>query len=339
MGLHKEFLEATKELGIKTVFTTHDYYGICPKVTLFCMGHTCDVDNGCKNCVECNQSALSMKKIVLMQSPLYRTLKDSAVVKVLRRRHRREFFDESVKEDAQFSMSESDIEKKAKEYQSIRKYYIDIYSLIDTIHFNSTVTEMVYNRYFQPKNGRVISLTHRGIADYRRKKEFHGKLKITYLGPAKPFKGFDILKFALDELWEEGHRDFELNIFSLTNKVSPYMNIQDGYQYKDLEGIFDKTDILVAPSLWYETFGFTVLEALSYSVPVLVSENVGAKDLLNPEVGWVIKPDALSIKKIILMVLKNRRILNHSNNSINKQHINTGFELKELLCNLYYENQ
>lgn len=34
------------------------------------------------------------------------------------------------------------------------------------------------------------------------------------------------------------------------------------------------------PSLWHETFGFSVLEALSYGDVCLVSKNVGAKDLV-----------------------------------------------------------
>lgn len=33
MGLHCEFVDAAKELGIKTIFTSHDYFGLCPKVT------------------------------------------------------------------------------------------------------------------------------------------------------------------------------------------------------------------------------------------------------------------------------------------------------------------
>lgn len=39
-------------------------------------------------------------------------------------------------------------------------------------------------------------------------------------------------------------------------------------------------DVLVVPSIWKETFGFVVLEALSYGVPVIVSDNVGAKDVV-----------------------------------------------------------
>ena len=55
---------------------------------------------------------------------------------------------------------------------------------------------------------------------------------------------------------------------------------EDGYSCANLEQIMSEADVLVAPSVWYETFGFTVLEALSYGVPVIVSDHVGAKDIV-----------------------------------------------------------
>lgn len=45
---------------------------------------------------------------------------------------------------------------------------------------------------------------------------------------------------------------------------------------------------MIAPSIWYETFGYTVLEALSYGVPVIITENVGAKDILVDGAGIII---------------------------------------------------
>ena len=58
------------------------------------------------------------------------------------------------------------------------------------------------------------------------------------------------------------------------------MNIHGRYSYDELEAIMDETDLLICPSVWYETFGYTVLEALSFGVPVLVSDTVGAKDII-----------------------------------------------------------
>jgi glycosyltransferase involved in cell wall biosynthesis len=313
MGLHKEFVEAAKELGIKSVFTTHDYYGICPKVTLFKGGQVCNSDNDCRDCVSCNQTGLSIKKIKLMQSPIYRCLKNASIMKIMRKRHRAEFFEQSMIEEN--ILTDEEVNQKVEGYRRFRNYYLDILDDIDLIHFNSTVSEMVYRRYITPKNSKVMSISHRDIGDHRKIKDFaHEKLRITYLAPAKPLKGFNILREALDRLWSEGFRDFELNMFSLTNQIRPYMKIQDGYQYRELESIFDKTDLLVAPSACYETFGFTVLEALSYGVPTLVSKNVGAKDLIENE--SVISINGNTLKNELARLIKDRSILEEINKKL-----------------------
>lgn len=297
MGLHREFIQATKALKIRTIFTTHDYFGLCPKVTLYKGNEACDDDHNCRDCVSCNRSALSLKKIWLMQSPLYRKLKNSSFVKNLRKRHRNEFFtDETQTQDILVD------EKDAKKYRELRQYYIGMLSMIDCIHFNSTVTEKIYKRYFTPEDSRVLSITHKDIADNREKNtwKYTGKLRITSLAPAKPFKGYNILCQALDELWQSGNHNFELKIFSPVPVRKPYMVVQEeGFAYSQLGKIMADTDVLVAPSVWYETFGFTVLEALSYVVPVIVSEHVGAKDIVG-DGGVVVKAgDKEALKKAI----------------------------------------
>jgi hypothetical protein len=77
MGLHKNLLVASKKMGIKTVFSAHDFFPICPKVTMFRDGMICPDADTCESCSRCNITALSLKKIQILQSPVYRTLKDS----------------------------------------------------------------------------------------------------------------------------------------------------------------------------------------------------------------------------------------------------------------------
>ena len=171
----------------------------------------------------------------------------------------------------------------SKKYVVLRQFYIEMLSMVDCIHFNSTITESVYKRYFIPENSMVVNITHKDIADNREKNtwSYTGKLRITSLAPAKPFKGFNVMIQALDELWQSGKRDFELKIFCPVPVMKPYISIQEGgFEYSQLPQIMADTDILIAPSVWYETFGFTVLEALSYGVPVIVSDHVGAKDIV-----------------------------------------------------------
>ena len=49
-----------------------------------------------------------------------------------------------------------------------------------------------------------MSISHKGISNhiYERKWEWTGKLRITYLASEKPYKGFDTLRNALDEILE-----------------------------------------------------------------------------------------------------------------------------------------
>lgn len=279
MGLHKEFLEAARELEIKTVFTTHDYFGICPKVTLFKNGNICMNSNNCRDCVKCNENALSYNKIMILQSPLYRILKNSPVVKKLRQKHRGNFFEEQNEAGADTS-NVSDAE--AQKYRKLRKYYKDMLEMINLIHFNSTVAESIYKRYIKPENSIVMTISNKEIADNTAlKKKPLDKIRLTFLSPAKPFKGYSWVKQTLDKMWNEGKRDFILNLYTKVPVSEPYMNIkEEGFTRDELADIFRNTDVLLAPSIWYETFGFTVIEALSYGTPVIVSDRVGAKDII-----------------------------------------------------------
>ena len=89
-------------------------------------------------------------------------------------------------------------------------------------------------------------------------------------------------------MWSK-QQNFSLDVHFTPIEMSPYIRVHGRYSYTELEKIFNETDVLVAPSIWYETFGFTALEALSYGVPVIISGNVGAKDILAQGAGVVIE--------------------------------------------------
>ena len=108
-----------------------------------------------------------------------------------------------------------------------------------------------------------------------------------------------LLKAALDALWRE-RQDFRLDVHFTLPEMSPYIKTHDRYSYSELEGIFENTDVLAVPSVWYETFGYTVLEALSYGVPVIMSDTVGAKDVLADGAGIVIEDITADKLRIVL---------------------------------------
>lgn len=306
MGIHKEFIEAAVQLEIKTVFTTHDYFGICPKVTLYRFGEVCDQDQNCRRCIPCNRKPLSLKKIRILQSPLYRMVKNFKIIKTFRKYHRESFF----YDEGQANSQNIDIEEASEKYRELRKYYMGMLEKMDCIHFTSSISEKVYNKYITPRKSVVMTITHKDIDDRKGISDWRGSkiLRITCLAPAKPFKGFQTLRKALDEIWDSGKHDFELRVYSPVKTPAPYMRInENGFKPKDLEGIFKETDVLVAPSIWYETFGFTVLEALSFGTPVIVSDRVGAKDIIH-DGGIIVEAGNIeSLKEALLSMTPKRQ--------------------------------
>lgn len=282
MGIHKEFLEVAKSLNIKLVYTAHDFFPICPKVTLFRNGKICDSAGNCKKCASCNSTALSINKIQMLQSPMYRTLKDSILVKKMRKVHRDNYLS-----------NVNDIEivecGPYKEYIDLRDYYYSMLSIIDIMHYNSSITKSVYEKYFNLPNNTIIPVSHCNIKNNCRIKNYdHNILRIRFLGSASAAKGFYLLKDCLDEIWNE-RKNFVLDIHFDPIEKSDYMNVHDRYNYNELEKIFNETDVLLVPSILYETFGFTALESLSFGVPVIVSDTVGAQDILQDKFGIVVK--------------------------------------------------
>lgn len=328
MGIHKEFIEAANMLNIKTIYTTHDYFGICPKVNLIDFnGKVCsDYDNG-KKCITCNKYSYSMNLIYIMQSKLYRELKCSNVLIKLRNYKNNKL--NNIKNNKTNKSNKIINIYNYKEYTQLRKYYIEILSSIDYFHFNSSVAKKQYEKYIPSIKGKVIHITHSDIKINNLQKLFSmqsEELRISYLGPINEHKGFYLLKDSLDELLRRNITNWKLNIYGDTKTLnidSKYYMLHGRYSYSDLENIFNNTDILVIPSICKETFGFIGLEALSYGVPVIISKYVGLKDIVEKyKVGITFNPNLNELSKLLQDIINNKLILN----DINKTIIDQNFE-------------
>lgn len=336
MGLHKEFLEACNDLRIKKVYTTHDYFGICTKVNFIDNeGELCE-ERELERCLRCNKSGYSMKSIMILQSPMYRFLKEKGIISKLKPLIRK------IKKNSSVNYVQSNIEliintKHKNEYNKLLDYYNDMFSYVDSFLFNSTISKKVYNQYIH-SYGEIVPITHGDIRDNRKIKEYDtDKLKLTYLGPDKRYKGFDLLMNAMNELNKKYKLDIELNLYGDISRFETDDNIKihGRYSYEQLNEIFDNTDLLVVPSMWNETFGFIVLEALSYGVPVLMTNKVGSKDLIDKNKcakGVIVTAEENSFKDEIKNIYNTRSILNKFNYNIRTDKFN--YELNEHCDNI-----
>ena len=74
-----------------------------------------------------------MGKMQILQSPTYRTLKDSVLVKKLRKLQRDEYLSNSTG-----ILGVPD--RKVTDYQELREHYTSMLNMMDFIHYNSSLT-------------------------------------------------------------------------------------------------------------------------------------------------------------------------------------------------------
>lgn len=311
MGLPAEVVEVAHEAVVKTVFTTHDYFPICSRCNFFHAGKDCLDDQNCADCVTCNQYGLSFNKMKLFQSELYRSVKENAIVKVLRTKHNRKMYDATAQDVEEKIVDEP----RRKNYLVLRKRNIELLEKMNVVHFNSMNTLCVYKeRGYSGNNAQVISISNGAIENHKNYRKVHSPLKLGYLGPLTTHKGYNLFKNACDVLWQSGQHDFEAHIFVEIDNPPPYMICHKPYNYSELPNVMDKFDILVTPSECKETFGFTVLEALSYGIPVIVSNKVGAKDLIvEGKNGFIVEGKVQTLENCFQRLVEDPSTINDMN--------------------------
>lgn len=77
------------------------------------------------------------------------------------------------------------------------------------------------------------------------------------------------------------------------------------------------------PSLWHETFGFVALEGISRGIPVLVSDHVGAKDMLSQE--FIFVADEASLEEKLAVLCADPKLIDDLRQKLKQFEIPTSF--------------
>lgn len=318
MGLHLAFLESVKKLNIPILYTTHDFYGLCPMATLLRSDMTV-CDGNWDICSKCMGVGIPTVKLVKKQSYAYKILKENPVYQWLE--HTRAIL--SVKQKIKRLLKKDEITKNdcstnnRESLRVLKNYYREMYECITFFHFNSYQTEKVFRHQLGEIEGKVLHLSNNSIRDRRKIYIYKKTLRIGFIAYDTPYKGFSILREALNELYEAGMTDFECHVFSnIYGEIPAYVKSHRPFSEKNISEAYGSFDVLIQPSLCRETFGFVVLEALSFGIPVIISENVGAKDIVG-DMGIIIKPDKDGVKEAIASIYMNRNLLAEKNRLIN----------------------
>ena len=119
-----------------------------------------------------------------------------------------------------------------------------------------------------------------------------GPFTFLFPGHAGRRKGVDVLLAASERLHQSGHAHrlqfaggANEGVFAETDAPVGRLGYLDR---SDLAAAFRRADVLVLPSR-HDSFGRVVVEAMATGLPVLLSEHVGAKEVVTEgETGWVV---------------------------------------------------
>jgi len=273
MGIPLEFFEAAKILDIKMIFTTHDYFGLAPEPTFYFENMNYDQNNTVYKWMDISKKSLSTFKLRIFQLKHYALIKNilKKIIKNTRKFKNNDFSSQSYNRETY------------KDFCELKKYYQNIFKHISVFHFNSNLTEEIYtnNLDFSPY-GKVISITDNLNNIEIIAKKHSSKTRIAYIGPNKSYKGFDVFVKLAANMRNDSRFVFKTYGYKRDRFIN---NIDQNGRYKitELPKIYSDIDILIVPSRWKETFGLVVLESIMCKTPVLLSENVGSKDLVNSD--------------------------------------------------------
>lgn len=145
---------------------------------------------------------------------------------------------------------------------------------------------------------RVVALPHglSPIAGLKPRDTGKKPTRIGYLGSVIPVKGVHVLIEAFMKL---GRRDLSLHIhgevmrhhedltygarLQAQARRAPNIHFHGGYVVQDLQKLLSELDILVVPSIWWETYCLTIREGLMAGIPVVASDLGALREALDGE--------------------------------------------------------
>lgn len=202
-------------------------------------------------------------------------------------------------------------------YQKLLDYYKKCFSLVDCFHYNSETSKEVFMQYLPTGKGQVVSITHGGIEDHRIRKVYgHDVLHIGFIGNSTPYKGLPLLismlkDFGMSESWD-------LSVWGGGVGKHPSLPIyyKGKFDSSTIADVYEAMDVLIVPSIWKETFSLVTLEALSYGVPVIVSDNVGAQDIVKLYNPKFVYHSGDELKSLICEILSDKNLLAEFNDKL-----------------------
>lgn len=216
-----------------------------------------------------------------------------------------------TEENKKYGITDDD----AYTYKKRLKYYNESMPLIDAIVTYSSVMEETYRKASHP--AKILSIRGYLKPPFKnieiKQQPDNGKFKVAFLAYSVLLKG---LQYMLEAWKDLQHEDMELHVGGLIDKNvqaiidREYSSLKNVYYHgliTDVPAFLNQKSVFVLSSI-IDGAPVTVLEGMYSSLPIIVSENCGTKDIIDEgEIGWVIPiRDPAAIKEKVLIAFNNR---------------------------------
>lgn len=265
----------TKESGIPFVMSFHDFFYLCPTVNFFeenrraCSGPE---TNKCFQCIHGRNA-----------NPVL------------------DYFEKKR------------LTQRLKTYQQA---FQDAALLLAVSH----TTKLIYEEHGAPKEKLAILPPALNLEPYtkqgsRGKIEPGGPLQVGFLGYANRLKGFHVLlesfkhttqPMRLTAFGDVGPEFIAATALAIKETGLNYRHYGK-YDRTELSGILAQVDVIVVPTLCYETYGLVIDEAFSAGIPVVASQIGGMQErIFEGRRGFLFPPgDSMSLAKILDRLAEN----------------------------------
>lgn len=316
MGIHSEVVKVMKRCGVKIIYTSHDFHGICPHYNLINQdGELCDGLVMGEKCVKCNMHEPSDKFLRLANSHLYHLLKRTGLISAVKKAEK---VKPSSKSSANITVSISS--DKIKKFDNLIEYYRNYFRLIDCFHFNSSQTREKFEQSLGSLNGVTIPVVTAEVKDLRRSLDSSDNKVFGFVGSLNEYKGFPILKQVAKELISEGIDGFRIKVYGSgllgVDEECHVIEYCKSYSRDELSDVLYNLDSTIVPSKWYETFSLVTLESLAHGRPAIVSDHVGAKDVVSQVTPDFVFSTKDELKTILKKCIEEPRYMQDANNRI-----------------------
>ncbi len=183
-------------------------------------------------------------------------------------------------------------------------YFAHIQKVLYNLAFKNVDVFLAPSRYMQKMARTDVSpiICLPNFIELRQFHEVQHNYNLLFVGRLETIKGVEFLiqaipfiikVFPQTTLTIVGEGSHQADLFKLTQKLrlEEHIRFIGWVDNKDLDTYYEKASLVVVPSIWAETFGLVILEAMSAGRPVIGTNVGGIPELIEEGVnGYLVAP-------------------------------------------------